>query len=530
MSAPVREGETLAGKYRIERVIGEGGMGVVVCATHMQLDQLVAIKFLLPEGLAKPEVVGRFAREARAAAKIRSEHVARVIDVSALENGAPYMVMEYLEGRDLADTLLERRTLPVDEATTYILQACEAIAEAHVAGIVHRDLKPANLFLATRADHSRTVKVLDFGISKMNDLGGKDFALTKTATILGSPLYMSPEQLGGAKDLDQRADIWALGVILYELTTGEVPFGGESLSELIVSVLQRTPTSMCSLRPEIPPAFEAVVLRCLAKDRAGRFANVAELAGALQSFSRDQASISYARVSRILGTTQPGIAPPPSSGPTSQMPASSPSGTLSADRGSSAGPPPTGMREGEASGPLSVAKTQGAWAQVTPTPGGATASQKKSAAPLILGGAAIVAGSLAAGAWFLRSHLGPGDAATTSSRATVTATVAATTPAPSIAPATTTATASASPTTAPTATATEQAPVASAAPPRKREEGPKDRRHDATGCRRDAADGRGVCDATRSRDDGRRGDDSAAHDPDGPTDGDQQARDEGEVT
>src|SRR3954465_531507 len=166
MSNEVHEGQILAGKFRIERVLGQGGMGVVVAATHLQLDQRVALKFLLPEALSNPEAVERFAREARAAVKIKSEHVARVADVGTLESGAPYMVMEYLEGSDLATWLQQRGKLPVEQAIEFVLQACEAIAEAHALGIVHRDLKPANLFVIQRADGVLAVKVLDFGISK----------------------------------------------------------------------------------------------------------------------------------------------------------------------------------------------------------------------------------------------------------------------------------------------------------------------------------------------------------------------------
>src|SRR5258706_970099 len=239
--APVREGEVLAGKYRIERVLGLGGMGIVVAARHVQLDQHVALKFLLPEALANKDVVQRFAREARAAAKIQSEHVARVIDVGTLDTGSPYMVMEYLEGSDLAHILQERGRLPFYEPVDYVLQACEAIAEAHAAGIVHRDLKPANLFLARRTNGRSIVKVLDFGISKVTKGSQDDLSLTKTTSLVGSPLYMSPEQMTSARLTDTRSDIWALGVILYELVSGHTPFTAESVTGIVAAILPNEP-------------------------------------------------------------------------------------------------------------------------------------------------------------------------------------------------------------------------------------------------------------------------------------------------
>jgi serine/threonine protein kinase len=228
-------GQLLAGKFRIERILGRGGMGVVVLATHIHLDEQVAIKFLLPEALKIPEAVRRFEREARAAVKIKSEHVARVTDVGVLETGSPYMVMEYLSGVDLSQYLLNKQTLPIDEAIDYVLQAIEAIAEAHSLGIVHRDLKPANLFRIIRPDGTPSIKVLDFGISKV---GGADASMTQTSSMMGSPYYMSPEQMTSSKSVDARTDIWALGVILYELLSGHVPYEGDTVPEIVAQVLQ----------------------------------------------------------------------------------------------------------------------------------------------------------------------------------------------------------------------------------------------------------------------------------------------------
>jgi predicted Ser/Thr protein kinase len=301
MASPVAEGTVLAGKYRVDRILGEGGMGVVVAATDVQLERRVAIKFLLPDYAQHHEAAQRFLREARAAVKIQSEHVARVIDVGTMENGAPYMVMEYLEGRDLAALIDERLQLPVEEAIAYVLEACDAIAEAHSVGIVHRDLKPANLFLTKQPDGSVRIKVLDFGISKaLATPGTSDPSLTRTSSMMGSPLYMSPEQMKSAKNVDPRTDVWALGVIAYELLTGEPPFYAESIPELSDKVLLEEPRPIRSVRPDVPEALEAAVKRALAKDTAARFASVADLATALASFGPARTRANVERATRVL--------------------------------------------------------------------------------------------------------------------------------------------------------------------------------------------------------------------------------------
>jgi len=302
--SPVTEGQILAGKYRVERVLGSGGMGVVVAAWHLELEQRVAVKFLHPLALERADTAERFRREARSAAKIRSEHVARVIDVGIMEGGVPYMVMEYLEGHDLSDEMARHGMLPIADAIDFVLQAIEALAEAHAAGIVHRDLKPANLFIATRADGTRIVKVLDFGISK-SLLGSSvaELSLTRTSVLIGSPLYMSPEQMRSAKDVDTRTDIWSLGVILYEMITGRPPYTGDSIPALCASLLNDVPLSMQSLRPEVPLELEEIIGHCLAKDRADRYATVSELARALAQFGSVSSQLHVDRASRVLGAT-----------------------------------------------------------------------------------------------------------------------------------------------------------------------------------------------------------------------------------
>ncbi|HEX4341433.1 MAG TPA: protein kinase [Polyangiaceae bacterium] len=300
MSAPVAAGAVLAGKYRVDRVLGEGGMGIVVAATDLQLERKVAIKFLLPAYSQHEEAAQRFLREARAAVKIQSEHVARVIDVGTLEGGAPYMVMEYLEGRDLSAVIEEHRRLPVEEAVAYVLEGCDAIAEAHSVGIVHRDLKPANLFLTRQPDGSFRVKVLDFGISKAMMTGDTDHSLTRTQSMMGSPLYMSPEQMKSAKNVDPRTDVWALGVILYELLMGEPPFNAESIPELSAKVLLEQPASIRSVRTDVPAELESVILHALEKDPARRYATVADFAMALVTFGPERTRANVERAGRVL--------------------------------------------------------------------------------------------------------------------------------------------------------------------------------------------------------------------------------------
>ncbi len=300
---PVKVGDVIADKYRVDRVLGIGGMGMVVAATHRVLDQQVAIKFLLPELAQHPEAGARFQREAKAAVRIQSQHVCRVLDVGVAADGSPFMVMEYLEGKDLADELEQSGRLSVERAVEYVLQACEALAEAHAAGIVHRDLKPANLFLAERADGSRIIKVLDFGISKLTD---QDVRLTKTSSVMGSPQYMAPEQMVSSKQVDQRTDIWALGAILYELLTNEAPFPGETVPEICINIVNTEPTPLLELRPELPVGLVRIIEICLKKAAEERYGNVAELGAELSEFGPPLSHLSAERASRVLQTVNLG--------------------------------------------------------------------------------------------------------------------------------------------------------------------------------------------------------------------------------
>jgi serine/threonine protein kinase len=303
MELPVREGDTVLGKYVVERVLGEGGMGFVVAARHLELGERVALKFLLPEAAKIPEACLRFVREARAAARVKGEHVARVLDVGTCDDGMPVIVMEYLEGQDLGRLVETRGPLTVPEAVHYVLQACEAVAQAHAIGIVHRDLKPANLFLTTTPDGSPLVKVLDFGISKTTSVFTQTLSpeLTTVNASVGTPQYMSPEQARDAGKVDARTDVWALGTILFELLTARPAFYGDDLPAIVMMIATEEPPELDALRQDVPVALAAVVRRCFKKNRDERFTNVAELARALEPFAPVEARGSVARVARILG-------------------------------------------------------------------------------------------------------------------------------------------------------------------------------------------------------------------------------------
>jgi eukaryotic-like serine/threonine-protein kinase len=300
-TSPVAPGDVLAGKYRVDRVLGAGGMGVVVEATHLQLDERVALKFMLPEALADAEVAGRFLREARLAVKLKSEHVAKVMDVGTLDSGSPYIVMEFLEGTDLNHLLEKHGPLPFADVAEYVIQACDAIAEAHALGIVHRDLKPANLFLTRRADGAPLVKVLDFGISKANQLGEASGTVTRTSTMMGSPYFMSPEQMRSAKDVDARSDVWSMGVVLYQLLTARLPFESDTLGGIMAAVLQDDPSMLSTYRPDVPHAFEAIVRRCLQRDPRARAASVGEIAMSLAPYAPARAKAIADRVVALAG-------------------------------------------------------------------------------------------------------------------------------------------------------------------------------------------------------------------------------------
>ncbi|MGO9707956.1 MAG: serine/threonine-protein kinase [Polyangiaceae bacterium] len=475
-----RPGEVLVGKYRVERVLGVGGMGAVVAATHLQLEEQVAIKFLHAETAMNAESVARFLREGKAVIKIRSEHAVKVHDVGKLETGAPYLVMEHLDGDDL-NTILERNgPLPMTDVVDFILQGCEAIAEAHTLGIIHRDLKPANLFLTRRADGSPCVKVLDFGISKAS-AKGPDVAMTKTQAVMGSPRYMSPEQMRSTRGVDGRTDIWAIGIIMYELLSGAPPFNGESMTELCAQILQDIPAPLPRVLPQIPAQLDAVVQRCLAKDPDQRFNNLAELATALAPFGTASARGSAERIVRLVqarggGAVNPSAAAGRASLPSA--PSTSSPGTSSPSLAQAQGSQPGGGSTDPTA--VSASSSQAMFGSTTGGTPGSTGSKGLALALVAFGALIVIGGTVAAAMALTHGH---NAGAANPPNATTAAAAIAPSPPPAPTPlptptqaatptptATATATSTATPTPAATATptpepATSPTPVAAAASP-----------------------------------------------------------------
>jgi serine/threonine protein kinase len=276
-------GAVIAQRYRIDSVLAEGGMGIVYRGWHLTLCQPIAIKVVRPELLSNAEAVSRFLNEARAVASLRAVNVAQVLDVGRIRGDTLYMVMEYLDGRDLRATLDEDGALPLGRAADYLVQACTAMQEVHALGIVHRDLKPENLFVANLPDGRQVLKIIDFGISKRLDDTGRSF--TQPDRSLGSPQYMAPEQVSTPDHVDSRADIWSFGVVLFEMLTNSVPFRAHSITATCARVLCGEPNSLRQLRPELPEEIYAILQCCLAKNPADRFQTMEELAEALRPFA-----------------------------------------------------------------------------------------------------------------------------------------------------------------------------------------------------------------------------------------------------
>jgi len=275
-------GVVLAGRYEVLRRIGEGGMGAVYEAKHTLIGKRVAVKVLLEKFHAQSDLVARLLQEARLASSIGHENIVDVTDFGTTDDGRSFVVMEFLDGESLAELAMREAPLPIERSLRIARQVASALGAAHAKGIFHRDVKPENIYLVQRGD-TDFVKVVDFGISKAvkpgGDEGPETYRLTHTGLLLGTPLYMSPEQARGSEDLDHRVDIWALGVLLYECLTGEVPFRANNYLQIISQVLTHEPMPPSQLRPElgIPDAVEAVVMRAMEKDRTRRYQTMAEL-------------------------------------------------------------------------------------------------------------------------------------------------------------------------------------------------------------------------------------------------------------
>ena len=281
-----RVGDVVAGKYRIESVIGEGGMGAVFAATHTLTEKRVALKWMRPDLVGQHGAVQRFMREAQAAGRLNHPNVVDIYDIGE-HDGSPFLVMEYLHGEPLG-AALERSLLSPRQVVRYLLPAMRGVAAAHAKGVVHRDLKPDNIFLVKNPDGSvLEPKVLDFGISKVTSMDGQiNPRLTRTGAVMGTPYYMSPEQLRDAAEIDARTDVYAFGVILYEALAGRVPFDAENYSALILEIATGTPKRLRQLRPEVPEGLERVVTKAMARNPDDRYPNMESLGRALEPFAR----------------------------------------------------------------------------------------------------------------------------------------------------------------------------------------------------------------------------------------------------
>jgi serine/threonine-protein kinase len=315
-------GTLIAGKLRIVRLLGAGGMGAVYEVEHEITKHRRALKLLHPQYAAYPHVIERFLREASAAGRIGNPHIIETFDAGQLESGEPYLVMELLQGQTLADLMEKKGELSITEASELLRQACTGVQAAHDAGIVHRDLKPDNLFITTK-DGRPFLKILDFGVSKFDPgLTGGALGVTQEGATLGTPFYMPPEQIRGDKHIDSRADIYALGVILYECVSGIRPFNADTLAHLAVLIHEGNPTSIADLRPDIPSRFAEVVHKAMARNKEERPASARELAESLAAFTPQVLGPTVGWPGRGKGLPEPASAPLPKEKPKDKLAAS----------------------------------------------------------------------------------------------------------------------------------------------------------------------------------------------------------------
>ena len=334
-------GQVIESKYRIVRLLGEGGMGAVYEGENVAIQRRVAIKVLHANVADNKDAVSRFEKEAKAAGKIGSDHITEVLDMGQLESGDRFMVMEYLDGVTLSHRIKERGRLTPSEAAPAVAQLLEGLGAAHDAGIIHRDLKPDNVFLLkSKAGRKDFVKILDFGISKFNQLAGDSgMSMTRTGSVMGTPYYMSPEQAKGAKDIDNRSDLYSVGVILYEAITGQVPFNADTFNELIFKIVLEAPPPPESIVPDLDPAFSAILRKSMAREPAQRFQTAAEFQAALGQWMQT-GNISMFEESSTVGARAPmasisGVAPV--THPQTPTPWSQTGGDLAPPKRSSAG-------------------------------------------------------------------------------------------------------------------------------------------------------------------------------------------------
>ena len=320
--SPLQEGDVVAGSYIVEKVIGAGGMAFVALASHTEAHHRVAIKILRAENARRGEVVKRFEREQRTLATLHSEHTLRIYGF-AQHAGLPYMLLEYLKGNDLGELVKREGPLPIERAVEYTLQACHAIAEAHLLGIVHRDLKPGNLFLTRRTDGSPCIKVLDFGISKVShELDGLEepSLVTVASAVMGSPFYMPPEQMISSATVDARSDIWSLGVTLFEILTKSLPFAADSAPAVCHRIMSGEPTPLRKLRPNYPKGLEATIQQCLQRRPENRFANIADFAVKLGDFAPAHSQYAIKSICELVPPSAPYVLATPNQGATVPLP------------------------------------------------------------------------------------------------------------------------------------------------------------------------------------------------------------------